>query len=130
MLLRKMRFAIIQITIFIFAITVTNAYAQQPGSQQNPYAVYYGWQGSGYYNFTTNHYETGFVSDVCQLNSISIKITGNPLEHPYDPNQIGLCMATVPEFGSLAGMIIVISIISVVLISRRFNYRVLHDSIK
>jgi predicted secreted protein with PEFG-CTERM motif len=33
--------------------------------------------------------------------------------------------SVVPEFGSLAGMIIVISIIGVVLISRKFNYRVL-----
>ena len=125
MLLPRMRFAIIQITIVICSLTVTSAYAAQLGSQQNPYTVYQGWQGSGYYYFSTNNYETGFVSDVCQLNSISIKITGNPLGHPYDPNQIGLCTNTVPEFGSIVGMIIAISIIGVVIISRRFNHRIL-----
>ena len=114
------RSVIIAVTIFVFAITATNVYADQLGSQQNPYIVYKGWQGSGYYYFTTNNYETGLISDVCQLNSISMKITGNPLGHPYDPNQIGMCMATVPEFGPLVGMIMISSIIGVVLISRRF----------
>jgi predicted secreted protein with PEFG-CTERM motif len=121
--MKPLSLSIIAITIFICALTVTNVYADQLGSQQNPYIVYKGWQGSGYYYFTTNNYETGFVSDVCQLNSVSIKVTGNPLEHPYDPNQIGLCTATVPEFGSLAGMIMVASIIGVVLISRKSIYR-------
>jgi hypothetical protein len=122
MLLNQSRFAIIQITIVMCALTATNAYAEQLGSQQSPYTVYQGWQGSGYYYFTTNNYETGFVSDICQLNSISIKLTGNPLEHPYDPNQIAQCMAPVPEFGPLAGAIMVTSIVSVVLISRKFNW--------
>ena len=121
MLLHQMRFAIIQIIIFICALTVTNAYAEQLGSQQNPYTVYKGWQGSGYYYFSTNNYKTDFVSDICQLNSISMKITGNPLGHPYDPNQIALCTATVPEFGSLAGAIITISLVGVILFSRRFR---------
>ena len=123
MLLPRMRFVIIQIAIVICSLTVTSAYAAQLGSQQSPYMVYQGWQGSGYYYFSTNNYETGFVSDVCQLNSISIKITGNPLGHPYDPNQIGQCTAsTVPEFGSLAGAIIIISIVGVIFFSRRFKH--------
>lgn len=122
MLLRQTGFIIIQITIFTCALTVTNAYAEQLGSQQNPYPVYYGWQGSGYYYFTTNNYKTGFVSDICQLNSISIKLTGNPLEHPFDPSQIGKCMTTVPEFGSLAGAIITTSVVGVILFSRRFRF--------
>jgi hypothetical protein len=77
-----MRFVIITITIFVCAITSANVYTDQLSSQQNPYIVYKGWQGSGYYYFTTNSYETDFVSDVCQLNSISMKVTGNPLGHP------------------------------------------------
>jgi predicted secreted protein with PEFG-CTERM motif len=121
MLLHQMRFVIIPIIIFICALTVTNVYADQLGSQQNPYVVYKGWQGSGYYYFSTNNNETGFVSDICQLNSISMKLTGNPLEHPYDPNQIAQCMATVPEFGSFAVAIITISIIGVILFSRKTN---------
>jgi len=121
MLLHLMRFATIQITICVCAMTVINAYAEPLGSQQNPYPVYQGWQGPGYYYFSTDNYKTGFVSDICQLNSISIKLSRNPLQHPYDPNQISQCMATVPEFGSLVGMIITISVVSIILISRRFN---------
>ncbi|HXX05299.1 MAG TPA: hypothetical protein VEJ68_00590 [Candidatus Bathyarchaeia archaeon] len=103
-------------------ITVTNVYADRLGSQQNPYSVYYGWQGAGYYYFTASNYKTGYVSDLCQLNSISIKLTGNPLEHPFDPNQIGKCMTTVPEFGPLAGTVILTSIVGIILFSRVFRF--------
>lgn len=47
---------------------------------------------------------------------------------PYSPiNQTSTepAHSALPEFGSLAGMIIVLSIIGVVLISRKFNYRVM-----
>jgi predicted secreted protein with PEFG-CTERM motif len=44
---------------------------------------------------------------------------------PHNLNQLSVTTPAVPEFGSLAGMIMIISIISAVLISRKLSYRAL-----
>src|SRR5438105_8003249 len=54
------------------------------GSQQSPYPVSLGWQGSGYYFFLPISYETAYMSDVCQLNSVNIQLYGNSLGPTYD----------------------------------------------
>jgi hypothetical protein len=84
------------------------------GSQSNPYPVYNGWQGSGYYKFVQRNYETGYMSTICDLNSISKQISGNNLDLPFDQNQIADCTNTQnssPSFGILNWSFIMIILI-------------------
>lgn len=71
--------------------TPTAPTTAQLGSQQNPYPVYAGWQGPGYYNFVAINHETGYMNTVCDLNAVSVQISGNSLSSPYDQNQIAAC---------------------------------------
>ena len=80
---------------FVLYLSLNNftANADQLGSQQSPYPVYQGWQGAGYYYFPAhNNFETDYITNVCQLNLVNVKLTGSELEPPYDQNQILQCI--------------------------------------
>src|SRR2546428_5970951 len=68
-----------------------NAQGQQAGSPQNPYPVWQGWHGSGYYIFVAKNYETEYMNTVCDLNAVNVQLNGNDLGPPYDANQIAAC---------------------------------------
>jgi phospholipase C len=69
----------------------TGGASQYQGSQQSPYPVGLGWQGPGYYVFLRTTYETGYITDVCQLNSISMQLYGINLGGPFNQNKIAAC---------------------------------------
>ncbi|MGI0062169.1 MAG: PKD domain-containing protein, partial [Nitrosotalea sp.] len=71
------------------------ASASQLGSQSNPYPVYQGWQGAGYYYFPAhNNYQAGYMTSVCQLNAVNVSINGGNLGSPYD---ISSCVNNNPH---------------------------------
>ena len=83
-------FVILLLTLFV-SFNNFDVYADQPGSQSNPYPVYGGWQGAGYYNFVASNHETGYITDVCQLNAVNVQLTGSNLGSPYDQNKVSSC---------------------------------------
>lgn len=59
--------------------------ASPNGSQVNPYPVYAGWVGDGYYDFAAKSLETGSsVSSVQQLNVYNLALNGSNLGSPYN----------------------------------------------
>ena len=47
---------------------------------------------TGHYYFPAHdNYHAGYISDVCQLNSVNIQLTGSNLAPPYTADQISKC---------------------------------------
>ncbi len=80
------KFPIIVFCLYLLYMPLYNftASADQQGSQANPYPVWQGWQGPGYYIFVAHNFETGYINTVCDLNNVSVQNGWGNLGSPYD----------------------------------------------